>query len=474
MPGTEEATTAVIAGTGQLALWPAARAVPDGWTVVSTHATAPGAEEWIASRVGPVELADRLRDVADVAAVHPFRSQVAVALTPAAVHRWSPADDALADWDLVFSDLYDGAVDRTVGWVDSVTGEPLDESAIRDWVQATQRRLATLPRRRVVEIGCGTGMIVEAVLAAGDTEEYVATDLTAPSLRPEVLADHGTRIRTVQAPAHEAVTGQTDVDLTILHSVIQYFPSTDYTAQVLAAAVAATAPGGHVYVGDVRHPDFEKSLAHERAARQRADTSSPQGAAESAAGQDEIAFGPAWFERVGAAIPGVTRVDVVPRWGRVDTEMTRCRYDALLHVGCPAGSEPVPVREVDRLDAAGWSAMLAPGEAVRCLLPNGWHRPDGLTPEELSEATRAHGGHLHLRLSDDGSDACLDAMWTPEPGGPCAWGHSRLHAEWRATPALTPRTQAVAWAELLRSAGVDATDLDPSMTVVLTDSRGCP
>ena len=38
----------------------------------------------------------------------------------------------------------------------------------------------------------------------------------------------------------------------ILNSVVQYFPSIDYLLRVLEGAVNAVAPGGSIFVGDVR------------------------------------------------------------------------------------------------------------------------------------------------------------------------------------------------------------------------------
>ena len=41
-------------------------------------------------------------------------------------------------------------------------------------------------------------------------------------------------------------------DTLVVNSVIQYFPSIDYLAEVLEKAVERIAPGGRLFVGDVR------------------------------------------------------------------------------------------------------------------------------------------------------------------------------------------------------------------------------
>lgn len=474
---TDDPTTAVIARRNQVALWPAARPTPHGWVASITKPTTADAIQWIESRVGPEDLAARLSGLSDVVGARVFRSQVAVELTTDAIRRLGDVQDTLEGWDIVFSDLYDEAGDETVGWVDFVTERPHTDLEMGDWIGAARRRLETLPRKRVAEIGCGTGLIARAVLASGRTEEYVATDLTDVASAADAWKSYGARIRTLQAPAHEAVAAIGPVDLTILHSVVQYFPSTEYAAAVLAAAVAVTAPGGHVYIGDVRHQALDEVLVRERASARDADDPGrnvEREVAEAVACSVELSFGPAWFERLAEQLPAVTRVDVVPRLGAIGTEMTRCRFDALLHVGCRDDSGPPEVTEVARLGVDEWSAMVQRGSAFRVLVPNGWYQPGGLTPEQLVGNADGHDGpgHVSLRLYDDGSDAFLDVLWRPEEGDRCAWGHGRLHEEWRVSRALTPRNHRSACAELLERVGLDPDDLDPGISLVLTDARG--
>ena len=41
-------------------------------------------------------------------------------------------------------------------------------------------------------------------------------------------------------------------DAVVLNSIVQYFPSMDYLAKVVEGAIDVVAPGGFVYIGDVR------------------------------------------------------------------------------------------------------------------------------------------------------------------------------------------------------------------------------
>ena len=61
--------------------------------------------------------------------------------------------------------------------------------------------------------------------------------------------------------AHElSFLGDDSVDLVILNSIVQYFPSTDYLLQALEQAVRVTKKGGHIFVGDVRNLALQEAF----------------------------------------------------------------------------------------------------------------------------------------------------------------------------------------------------------------------
>ena len=54
----------------------------------------------------------------------------------------------------------------TSGWNDSYTGEPIPPTQMREWVDGTVARIRGLAPRRVLEIGCGTGLLLFRVAPA--------------------------------------------------------------------------------------------------------------------------------------------------------------------------------------------------------------------------------------------------------------------------------------------------------------------
>src|ERR1700688_2895051 len=177
---------------------------------------------------------------------------------------WSEAEagaEHLAAWNQLYDETYETGelADPTLnlsGWNSSYTGQPIPEAEMREWVETTVERLLALAPRRVLEVGCGTGLMLFRV--APHCESYRATDFSRAALdylarqlaRPEralpqvslaqALADDWRGV----APGEHA--------LVILTSVVQYFPSADYLVRVIEQAVAALAPGGRIFLGDLR------------------------------------------------------------------------------------------------------------------------------------------------------------------------------------------------------------------------------
>src|SRR5262249_25126513 len=146
-------------------------------------------------------------------------------------------------------------------------------------------------------------------------------------------------------------------DLVILNSVAQYFPSGDYLRQVLTGAMGLLRPGGHLFAGDLRSlPLLGLHHAHVTAAQARPGTSAAdlRDRARAAAQDDpELALDPRWF--LAAGLPGVTHLQVLPKYGIHHNELTRFRYDVILHTGPPALAEPGEWLDwrADRLGPAG-------------------------------------------------------------------------------------------------------------------------
>jgi amino acid adenylation domain-containing protein len=230
------------------------------------------------------------------------------------------------------------------GWNSSYTGEPIPAGEMREWLDGTAGRLLALPHRRVLEVGCGTGLLLFRV--APEAELYRGTDFSAVALA-QVQAGLARR----DLPQVELAQGLADdwtgvrpgeFDLVVLNSVVQYFPGVDYLVRVLEGAVEAVASGGAVFVGDVRSlpllEAFHASVQIHRASGSLPMAELARRVGRRAADEEELLVDPGLFLALARRLPAVRRVQVLLKRGGHVNELTRFRYDVVLHVG---GAEPV-------------------------------------------------------------------------------------------------------------------------------------
>jgi 2-polyprenyl-3-methyl-5-hydroxy-6-metoxy-1,4-benzoquinol methylase len=85
----------------------------------------------------------------------------------------------VTSWEQVFNETYgqgeiaDPSFNIT-GWNSSYTGEAIPAEEMREWVADTVAQIRKLGPRRVLELGCGTGLLLFRL--AGECERYCGTD----------------------------------------------------------------------------------------------------------------------------------------------------------------------------------------------------------------------------------------------------------------------------------------------------------
>lgn len=221
------------------------------------------------------------------------------------------------------------------GWTSGISRIDISAEVMSEWVHETVTTLKEVEARRVLEIGCGTGLLL-ARLAPG-CERYVATDLSPvvvdrlrDNLRRQGLDLPQLELRVAAADASDIVG---PFDLVVLNSVVQYFPSADYLGGVLDLVVPMLAPQGVVFVGDVRNLVTLPAYARE-AARAGGSASSDieRDAQRREVEEPELVLHPDWFRALSSRWSARVDVEIRLKAGR-DSELTRYRYDVLLHKG---------------------------------------------------------------------------------------------------------------------------------------------
>ena len=252
----------------------------------------------------------------------------------------------VSQWQTIYDQTYaqlnqeSDATFNIVGWNSSYTNQPIPQEQMRQWLKDRVNHLLAFQPRRVLEIGCGTGLLLFQI--APHCEHYYGTDFSdvalasiAQQLRhPEW---HLPQVQLQQKLADDfAGVADASFDTVILNSVVQYFPSIDYLLRVLVGALKAVAPGGIVFIGDVRslplleaiHASVQLYQAEDKLSleglRQRVQTQMAQ--------ETELVIDPEFFLALKQHLPQITSVQIRLQRGESHNELTSFRYDVTLHV----------------------------------------------------------------------------------------------------------------------------------------------
>lgn len=125
-------------------------------------------------------------------------------------------------------------------------------------------------------------------------------------------------------------------DAVILNSVIQYFPSVDYLLQVLEQAINTVAPGGFIFIGDVRNlhllPAFHAAVqlhqADDNVSREQLHKQLQTAMFQ----ETELAIAPAFFQALQQRFTQISHIQVQLTRGRSRNELTQFRYNVILNV----------------------------------------------------------------------------------------------------------------------------------------------
>ena len=232
-----------------------------------------------------------------------------------------------------------------VGWNSSYTNQPIPAEQMREWVDNQVAQILALQPSRVLEIGCGTGLILFRI--APHCTKYCGTDFSPASLNyiQQQLANvetqaiaplHQVTLLEKMATDFEKVEAQA-FDTVILNSVVQYFPNIDYLVQVLEGAVQATAPGGFIFIGDVRSlplvQAFHASVQLYQAEPSLTREQLQQQVQMQIFQETELVIDPAFFSALQQRFPQISHVQIQLMRGRHHNELTQFRYNAVLHIG---------------------------------------------------------------------------------------------------------------------------------------------
>ena len=259
-----------------------------------------------------------------------------------------PGTRQVVHWNDTFNRIYaesgqhaDKQRHGFAGRTSSYDHAPIPHAEMQEWVDQTVARIASLSPRRLLEIGCGTGLLLNRI--APLCQRYHGTDFSAvvvEQLRAAIAARAEMRdiVTLQQAHANAAVQAEgLPFDTIVINSVAQYFPGVDYLTQVIEQALDALSIGGTLFVGDLRHAGLLEAF-HTSVELFRAGMGTPlaqlrEAIAQGVRQESELLIDPAYFFALQRRFPRIGRVQVLAKGVQARNELTRFRYDAVIQVG---------------------------------------------------------------------------------------------------------------------------------------------
>lgn len=340
----------------------------------------------------------------------------------------------LEQWRSLYRDVYGQALraDRAAspfeGWNSSYTGEPIPETEMLEWVEHAVAEIRALQPRRILEIGCGSGLLLSRL--APECELYFGTDGSEEALEPirrsQAMRDHPGRIELAQCLADDFTGIEAGAfDAVVLNSVVQYFPCVDYLLRVLDGALRSLRPGGFVYLGDVRHHGllyaYHASVQLHRADDGLARARLRESIRQHLLDEEELTLDPALFRALPARWPRIRGVRIALERGRAHNELTRFRYLAVLQTeGGGASTAAAPLDWQDwrrnRPDAGEIFRRLAeerPEVLALADVANARLRTEGRLLRWLESGPGETVGQFRKQVPDAGIDP--EELWNPPP-----------------------------------------------------------
>ena len=248
----------------------------------------------------------------------------------------------LQHWQTLYNQTYQSPLPTSkfniIGWNSSYTGEPIPLEEMQEWVSDRVGQILALKPKRVLEIGCGTGLLLFQI--APHCQKYLGCDFSTVSL--ESIQN---QLDSVNLPQVELLhrmasdfegIDNTSFDVVILNSVVQYFPGVDYLMQVLSEAIQRVAQGGVLFLGDVRSLPLLTAF-HTWVQFCQADASMERSQLQQQVNraqfeEPELALDPVFFYALRDKFPQIRQVQICLSRGRSQNEMTQFRYNVLLHI----------------------------------------------------------------------------------------------------------------------------------------------
>jgi amino acid adenylation domain-containing protein/non-ribosomal peptide synthase protein (TIGR01720 family) len=249
----------------------------------------------------------------------------------------------LGHWTSLYVDLHSRAQSAETdfnlsGWVSNVTDENFSVIEMREWRDDTISRIMSLAPRSILEIGCGTGLMLFQL--APRVGRYMATDISHSAI--EYLCGELTsrsdlaHVKLLCQDAKTPVTiSEGKFDCIVINSVSQYFPSQLYLDAVISQLFQYISQNGCIFIGDVRNyrqvDIYHSYILQHKLSKSTAASEYLRLLKARINAEHELLIDPEYFHRLKHKVPELAGLRVELKLGSYRNELNLFRYDVTLY-----------------------------------------------------------------------------------------------------------------------------------------------
>lgn len=234
-------------------------------------------------------------------------------------------------WDFVSESSNDST--SAGGWINSYTGKAFSGLEIDEIVENVYSKVRPYlnASTRVLEVGCGSGLILEKI--APGVGLYVGTDIAGGAvdkLKSKIKGFINTKLYALPADKLNELI-EKDFDVIIINSVSQFFPGIYYFDQVLEKCSSLLKDKGIILISDIR----DKSLAeayYESLGRSKKVKNLNEFVRMKKDMNTELFMPRNYFTNVKWSHEFIDDASISLKKGNIDNELTKYRYDALIKI----------------------------------------------------------------------------------------------------------------------------------------------
>lgn len=234
-------------------------------------------------------------------------------------------------FDLEYSKMrQDDFVFNTNVWRKFSTNEFFSVEEMKEWTENTYSKLNWLSGNKVLEIGCGNGLISK--FFSGKSIEYIGIDTSESAIRK--LGEYFEKSLNMNFYVSDANSFNPQIkkfDIIVINSVIQYYPGLDYLFESIRLAISWLSNTGIIFIGDVR--SLPHSWFFERQKIFSKEVINSKSDSKFYAVEKETLYHPNLFKMLPNIFTDIKHSVIDLKRGSLINELSRYRYDVFLFKG---------------------------------------------------------------------------------------------------------------------------------------------